>query len=133
MESPSGADGGETVTGTPLAVADAGSAILAPIIVGIMIGGVVCALVVRRTMRPGAVSSEGEPFGDDERRSAMQTVAFIYALWALPCFLAAIFVGGTAVLLLSAINLAAAVVILFRLGPPKDHPAWRAVASISRR
>jgi hypothetical protein len=121
------------VTVTPLPVADAGSAIFAPIIVGIMIGGAVCALVVRRIMRPGAVSSEGEPIGDAERRSAMQTVAFIYALWALPCFLVAIFVDGTAVLLLSVTNLAAAVVFLFRLGPPRDHPAWRAVASISRR
>lgn len=133
MGSPSGTTGGETVTVPPPPVADAGSALLAPIIVGIMIGGAVCALMVRRSMRPGAVSSEGEPIGDAERRSAMQTVTFIYALWALPCLLAAIFAGGTAVLVLSAINLAAAVVFLFRLGPPRDHPAWRAVAAISRR
>jgi hypothetical protein len=108
---------------------------LAAFVVGLMIGGVICWTVVRRALRkPSGGSADGKPATEAEKRTIWQTVAAIYTALAFIVLVVAVIRGETDALVLAIIAFGVGFAALFRLGLPRDHPAWQWVAAaISRR
>jgi hypothetical protein len=109
--------------------------VITPWIVGLLIGGAICWVVVRRELRkPGALGADGTPVTDDQKRTIRQTAAAIFAGWSIAAVVVALFFGDLASLVLAIIAVGIGLAALIRLGLPRNHPAWQWVAAaISRR
>jgi hypothetical protein len=104
-------------------------------VVGLMTGGVICWVVVRRSLsKPSSGGADGSPVTDAQKRTIWQTAATIFAAWALLALVIAVVRGEAVGLVLAIVAFGAGLVAVIRLGLPRDHPAWRWVsAAISRR
>jgi hypothetical protein len=112
------------------ALPDSASSGLTPVVIGLMIGGAISWVVVRRALRePNAAGTDGGQVTADERRTIWQVVAAIYATLTFVALAAAIVVGDAAALVLAIVAFGVGLLAVLRLGLPRDHPAWRWVAA----
>jgi nitric oxide reductase large subunit len=90
------------------------------VVVGVVLGGVISVCVVWRELGPIA-EGKGPPSRDPATFAmAMRRVAAIYLAFALPLFVVAVFMGGVAPIVVTALNLGLGllgfVVVRHRLG-----------------